>query len=189
MRVRQKTVSLWEHIQRTTFPGVQGTPYLNNIAAKAVFFKEMLSTEYRDRQFKIVRNAQILAAALLNLGHDVLTGGTDNHMLLLNLASFRRGLTGAIAQDALEQCGIVVNKNRLPYDMRPASVASGLRLGTPIVTRNSMADAEMDTIARMIDSVLRAVEPVGEADFKLDQGLRDHTRENILGLCRRFPMR
>ena len=81
---------LWERIEKTTFPGFQGTPYLNNIAAKAVFFKEMLSTEYQDRQFGIVENAKTLAEEFLRLGYDVLTGGTDNHMFLANVANFRR---------------------------------------------------------------------------------------------------
>ena len=132
--VSGKQKPLWEHIQKTTFPGVQGTPYLNNVAAKAVFFKETLSDEYRARQFKIVENAGKLADDLMNLGYDVLTGGTENHMALVNVANFREGMTGVIAQKCLEDCDIIVNMNRLPYDTKSMAVASGVRLGTPIVT-------------------------------------------------------
>ncbi|MHC4555731.1 MAG: serine hydroxymethyltransferase [Planctomycetota bacterium] len=157
IKVRGKDITLWEHIQKTTFPGVQGTPYLNNVAAKAIFFKETLSDKYRDIQFKIIDNAKTLANNLLGLGYDVLTGGTDNHMVLVNVANFREGLTGIIAQKCLEDCGIIVNKNRLPYDKKNATVASGIRLGTPIVTKNRMGAEQMDIISALIDSVLREV--------------------------------
>jgi len=135
IKIGGKSIRLCDHIEKTTFPGVQGTPYLNNVAGKAVFFKETLCEEYRARQFKIISNAQRLARGLTDLGHDVLTGGTDNHMVLMNVSNLRPGLTGAAAQNCLEQCGIIVNMNRLPYDIRPASVTSGLRLGTPIVPK------------------------------------------------------
>ncbi len=183
-----RSVTLWEHIDRTTFPGVQGTPYLNNAAAKAVFFKETLSEAYRARQFKIISNAQRLAGALVDLGYDVLTGGTDNHMVLMNVSNLRPGLTGAASQKALEQCGIIVNMNRLPYDTRPAMVTSGLRLGTPIVTKNRMGDAEMADIAVLIDAVLRGVEIAGEMECTADDCLRDRIRAKVVELCRAFPM-
>ena len=142
---------LWERIEKNTFPGFQGTPYLNNIAAKAVFFKEMLSAEYHDRQFGIVENAKTLAEEFLRMGYDVQTGGTDNHMFLANVANFRRGLTGFIAQHCLEDCGIIVNMNRLPYDTQNARITSGMRLGTPIVTKNGMGTPEMHVISRLVD--------------------------------------
>jgi len=184
-----KSMVLWEHIDRTTFPGVQGTPYLNNAAAKAIFFKETLSEAYRVRQFKIISNAQRLAGALIDLGYDVLTGGTDNHMVLMNVSNLRPGLTGAAAQKALEQCGIVVNMNRLPYDTRSAGVTSGLRLGTPIVTRNGMGDAEMNAIAGLIDAVLRGAELLGEMDCRVDDRLKDRITAKVVELCQTFPMR
>jgi len=184
-----KTVELWKHIEKTTFPGVQGTPYLNNAAAKAVFFKEALSDQYRARQFKIIDNAKKLAEALGNLGHDVITGGTDNHMMLINVSNLREGLTGVIAQKCLEQCGIIVNMNRLPYDKRGAAVASGLRLGTPIVTKNGMGDEEMEAVSVLIDAVLRAVETKGEREYKIDENLRNQVRKKVRELCWKFPMR
>jgi len=187
--VSGKQKPLWKHIQKTTFPGVQGTPYLNNIAAKAIFFKETLSDEYRARQFKIVENAGKLADDLMNLGYDVLTGGTDNHMVLVNVANFREGLTGAIAQKCLEDCGIIVNMNRLPYDTKSMAVASGVRLGAPIVTKNGMGSAEMQSISELIDAVLKGVRVVTNSEYRIDESLSSEIRNKVRQLCGRFPMR
>jgi glycine hydroxymethyltransferase len=184
-----KQKPLWEHIQKTTFPGFQGTPYLNNIAAKAVFFKETLSDEYRDRQFKIIENAKKLANDLVSLGYDVLTGGTDNHMVLVNVANFREGMTGVIAQKCLEDCGIVVNMNRLPYDTRSAAVTSGVRLGTPIVTKNGMGPEQMQIISELIDAVLKGVRVVSNTEYQVDESLRSEIINKVRQLCDRFPMR
>jgi len=187
--VSGKQKPLWKHIQKTTFPGVQGTPYLNNVAAKAVFFKETLSEEYRARQFKIVENAGKLADNLMNLGYDVLTGGTDNHMALVNVAKFRDGMTGAIAQKCLEDCGIIVNMNRLPYDTKSMAVASGVRLGTPIVTKNGMGAAEMHSISELIDAVLKGVRVVTNTEYRIDESLSGEIRNKVKQLCGRFPVR
>jgi glycine hydroxymethyltransferase len=167
---------------------VQGTPYLNNIAAKAVFFKETLCEEYKQRQFKIIENAKALAASLLELGHDVVTGGTDNHMILVNVANFRAGLTGVMAQKCLEDCGIVVNMNRLPYDKKAATITSGIRLGTPIVTKNGMGPQEMRSIAQLIDAVLRTVEIISDAEYRIDRSFQNKTRQKVEDLCSKFPM-
>jgi len=186
--VSDKTIPLSELIQKTTFPGMQGTPYLNNVAAKAIFFKETLSDEYRRRQFKIVDNATMLANNLLALGHDVVTGGTDTHMVLVNVANLRQGLTGITAQECLEDCGIIVNKNRLPYDTRSAAVASGIRLGTPIVTRNGMGAEQMDIVSELIDSVLRHVRIAGPTECRMDESLCDRIRDKVSRLCEKFPL-
>jgi len=192
-----RTMPLWERIEKNTFPGFQGTPSLNNIAAKAVFFKEMLSAEYHDRQFGIVENAKILAQEFLRLGYDILTGGTDNHMFLANLANFRPrreavtadGLTGFIAQHCLEDCGIIVNMNRLPYDSQNARITSGMRLGTPIVTKNGMGRQEMRTISRLVDSILARVEVQDDRQYHLDPAFQNEVKEQVQDLCARFPMR
>ena len=176
-------------IEKNTFPGFQGTPCLNNIAAKAVFFKEMMSAEYRDRQFGIVANAKVLAEEFLRLGYDVLTGGTENHMFLANVANFRQGLTGFIVQHCLEDCGIIVNMNRLPYDRQNARITSGMRLGTPIVTKNGMGRQEMQTIARWVDSVLTRVEIQGDRQYHLDPDFQNEVKVHVQELCTRFPMR
>jgi glycine hydroxymethyltransferase len=185
----RRTMPLWERIEKNTFPGFQGTPCLNNVAAKAVFFKEMLSAEYRDRQFGIVENAKVLAEEFLHLGYDVLTGGTDNHMFLVNVADFRGGLTGFIAQHCLEDCGIIVNMNRLPYDRQNARITSGMRLGTPIVTKNGMGRQEMRTISRLVDSVLTCVEVQGDRQYHLDPAFQNEMKERVQELCTKFPMR
>jgi glycine hydroxymethyltransferase len=188
IKVGTKDVPLWEHIDEVTFPGVQGTPYFNNMAAKAVFFKETLSDEYKERQFKIVENAQRLAKNLLELGHDVVTGGTDNHMVLVNVANLREGLAGPTAQKCLEECGIIVDMIHLPYE-KGASAAGGIRLGTPIVTKNGMGAKEMDCISGLVDAVLRKVEVISDGEYKIDGTLREKTQTKVKDLCSRFIMR
>ena len=186
--VGTEDVPLCEHIDKTTFPGVQGTPYLNNIAAKAVFFQETLSEEYRGRQFKIVENAKRLAGSLVDLGYDVVTGGTDNHMALINVANLRQGLAGVTAQKSLEECGIIVDMIHLPYEERTA-VASGIRLGTPIVTKNGMGTEEMEGISVLIDAVLKGVEVVSDSEYRIAESLREQTQAKVKDLCGRFGMR
>jgi glycine hydroxymethyltransferase len=188
IKVRGREITLWELIQKTTFPGVQGTPYLNNIAAKAVFFKETFSDEYRNRQFKTIENAKELAANLQDLGYDVLTGGTDNHMILINVGNLREDMTGLLAQKSLEDCGIIINKNRLPYDKRNATVASGIRLGTPIVTKNGMGTEQMTHISKLIDAVLKGVRTINSREYEIDKSLRNVIKEQVRELCHRFPM-
>ena len=189
IKVGGRDIALWEHIEKTTFPGMQGTPYLNNVAAKAVFFKETLSEEYKARQFKIIENAKTLASGLAGLGYDVVTGGTDTHMVLVNVGNLREGLTGLAGQKCLEECGIIVNKNRLPYDKKSAAVTSGVRLGTPIVTRNGMGLAEMESISALVDVVLRGVKVKSDSEYEIDKSLRDEVRDKVKQLCGRFPMR
>jgi glycine hydroxymethyltransferase len=188
VRVGQKAVPLSERIDKTTFPGFQGTPYLNNIAAKAVFFKETLSPEYRSRQFRIVENAKALAQHVRDLGYDILTGGTDNHLFLANVAHFRPGMTGLITQKCLEDCGIIVNMNWLPYDTQSPRITSGMRIGTPIVTRNGMGPDQMELVAHLVDSVLTRVEIRSETEYNLDDAFREDTAEQVRDLCSRFPM-
>jgi len=179
---------LWKHLNKTTFPGVQGTPYMNNIAAKAVFFKEMVSPEYRARQYAIIKNAQSLAGRLLDLGFHVLTGGTDTHMILVNVTQFQTGLTGWVAQKCLEECGIIVNMNRLPFDPKGQRITSGIRLGTPIVTRNGMTTRHMPKIAQLVHDVLHAVEPCSDSEYRLNTSFRDQIRTRVADLCRHFPI-
>jgi len=189
IRVASHDIPLWKHIENTTFPGVQGTPYLNHIAGKAVFFKETLTEQYKARQFRIIDNAKRLASNLMERGYDVPTGGTDNHMVLVNVARFKQGLTGIIAQQALERCGIIVNMNRLACDSNGGQHTSGMRLGTPIVTKNGMGPGEMDNIADLTDAVLRQVQITPAGEFRLDEGFCKEIREQVKQLCQRFPIR
>ncbi|HUT31415.1 MAG TPA: serine hydroxymethyltransferase [Sedimentisphaerales bacterium] len=179
---------LWQHIEHMTFPGMQGTPYLNNIAGKAVFFKETLSDEYRARQFKIVENAKSLADNLSGMGYDVVTGGTDNHMILINVVNFKEGLSGTAAQRCLEDCGIVVDRARLPYDAMPPELASGVRLGTHIVTRNGMGLKEMDSISELFNGVLKRVEVRGDVGYYLEESFREDKKRQVRDLCQKFPI-
>lgn len=188
IKVQGKDVPLWKQIEDATFPGVQGTPYLNHIAAKAVFFKEMLADEYRTRQFKIVENAKRLAGDLLDLGLDVLTKGTDNHMILVDAGNLRDGLTGVTAQRCLEECGIIVDRMLLPYDKKPSMITSGIRLGTPIVTRNGMGGEQMQRIAELIEAVLKRVKIISETEYKIDNSFREQIRAKAVELCDKFPM-
>ena len=179
---------LWELIDKATFPGLQGTPHLNNITAKAVFFREMCMPEYRARQHAIVDNAKALADSLEKRGFEIVTGGTDTHMILIDVARFSEGLTGLIAQRALEQCGIIVNMNRLPYDTKGQSITSGIRLGTPIITRNGMTPTDMVTIASLIHEALCSVKPQSDTEYHLKDTVRTDIQNGVRSLCRHFPM-
>jgi len=186
-------IPLWQLIEKTTFPGVQGTPYFSNIAAKAVFFKEALSEEYKTRQVRVVENSKRLAGILLRKGYDILTGGTDNHLMLVNIASSTsspqagksQNLTGVAAQQCLEQCGIVVDKMLLPYDNNPNGV-SGIRLGTPIITKNGMGTAEIDEIAELVDTVLSNLKSSGRT---IEQSVADRIRGRARELAAEFSIR
>ena len=188
LSVDGKARTLAKHLDKTTFPGVQGTPYLNNIAAKAVFFQEMLSPEYQARQHAIVDNAHMLAQSLAEMGCTILTGGTDTHMILMDVACYREGLTGLIAQQSLEQCGIIVNMNRLPYDTKGQNITSGLRLGTPVITKLGMRPKQMQWIAELIKTVLDQVQVVSDTDYHLDDTFAFQTGEKVKELCQTYPL-
>jgi glycine hydroxymethyltransferase len=177
IRANGRDAPLWQQIEKTTFPGVQGTPYFNNIAAKAVFFKEAMSQEYKARQSRVIENAKRLAENLVKKGYNVLTGGTDNHLMLVNVADISKGLTGEAIQQMLEQCGIVVDKMLLPYDT-PGEI-NGLRLGTPIVTKNGFGLSEIDTVSQLIDTVLQKGN---------EKSITDTVREQAKALARKFPL-
>ena len=164
-------------LDRTVFPGVQGGPLMHVIAAKAVCFREAASPEFAAYQRQIVKNAARLASALQSAGFRIVSGGTDNHIVLVDV--FSKGQTGKAAEAALGQAGITVNKNAIPFDQNPPMVASGIRLGTPAVTTRGMGEAEMDLIAEFITRVLAAPEDIGSlAMVKLE----------IEELCRKFPL-
>jgi glycine hydroxymethyltransferase len=139
-------------LDRTVMPGVQGGPLMHAIAGKAVALREALTPEWKAYQGQIVANARALAEALLARGFRLVTGGTDTHLILVDLTS--RGVTGKDAQEALDRAWITVNKNTIPFESRSPMVTSGIRLGTPAVTTRGMGEAEMDVIAGLIDRVL-----------------------------------
>jgi glycine hydroxymethyltransferase len=141
-------------LDKTVMPGVQGGPLMHVIAAKAVAFREALTPAWRAYQQQIVRNAKALADALLGHGYRLVTGGTDTHLLLVDLTD--RGISGKDAQEALDRAWITVNKNTIPFETKSPMVTSGIRIGTPAVTTRGMKEPEMAEIARLIDRVLSA---------------------------------
>jgi glycine hydroxymethyltransferase len=184
--VNGRKSTLCELIDKAVFPGLQGTPYMNNIAGKAVFFNEMLSDEYRERQGRIVVNAQVLADCLIDKGYEVVTGGTDNHMVIVDAFRSREGLNGTIASRCLEECGIVVDRVELPFEKPGSAVVGGLRLGTPIVTRNGMGPEEMREAAFLFDEILRGIKITGECNYELDKHFIEEERGKVEALCQRF---
>jgi glycine hydroxymethyltransferase len=164
-------------LDRTVFPGVQGGPLMHVIAAKAVCFSEAASAAFATYQRQIVANAQRLAANLATAGFRLVSGGTDNHLMLVDV--FSKGVTGKLAEAALDRAGITVNKNAIPFDQNPPMVASGIRIGTPALTTRGMREAEMDTIADLVTRVLAAPE-----DARVQQTVRAEVKQ----LCRKFPL-
>jgi glycine hydroxymethyltransferase len=164
-------------LDRALFPGVQGGPLMHIIAAKAVCFKEALTPEFRAYQQQIVKNAVRLAGGLAGAGFRLVSGGTDNHLMLVDV--FSRGLTGKVAEAALGRAGITVNKNAIPFDTQPPMTASGIRIGTPAVTTRGLREPEMDTIAALITRVLAAPE---------DEVVARAVKSDVEALCRTFPL-
>ena len=164
-------------LDRAVFPGVQGGPLMHIIAAKAVCFKEAMEPRFAAYQRQIVANATRLAASLSSHGFRLVSGGTDNHLMLVDV--FSKGITGKLAETALGKAAITVNKNAIPFDRNPPMVASGIRVGTPAVTTRGMGEAEMDTIADLIARVLAAPE---------DDRVLAMIRTEVERLCRKFPL-
>ncbi|MGE5577152.1 MAG: serine hydroxymethyltransferase [Syntrophothermus sp.] len=163
-------------IDKAIFPGIQGGPLMHVIAAKAVAFKEALEPSFKEYQRRIVANAATLARSLIQEGFGLVSGGTDNHLMLVKVIS--RGITGKQAEETLDKIGITVNKNTIPFDEQGPTVTSGIRLGTPAVTTRGMGENEMRSIAEIMDEVLVPDPPekaIAEA------------RRRVAGICRRFP--
>ena len=164
-------------INSNIFPGIQGGPLMHIIAAKAVAMKEALAPEFALYQRAIVKNAARLAQSLTAAGFRLVSGGTDNHMMLVDVTS--KGLTGLEAEKTLEKAGITTNKNAIPFDPQPPKVTSGIRVGTPAVTTRGMGEADMETIAGFIADALNKPD-----DDRLLKGIRD----KVVNLCNRFPL-
>ncbi|MDD5153401.1 MAG: serine hydroxymethyltransferase [Desulfovibrionales bacterium] len=160
------------------FPGIQGGPLMHTIAAKAVAFKEALSPSFRSYQEQIVKNARTLATVLQQDGYRLVSGGTDNHLMLVDLMTVR-GITGKDAELALDEAGITVNKNAIPFDTKGPQITSGIRIGTPAVTSRGMREEEMTTIGRLMTLVL------GNLD---SEKVRREVRQEVRSLCERFPL-
>ena len=166
-----------KELDKLVFPGMQGGPLMHVIAAKAVAFKEALLPEWKAYQAQVVKNAQVLAATLKDEGWRLVSGGTDNHLVLVDV--FARGITGKAAEAALDRAGITVNKNTIPYDTNSPMVASGIRVGTPALTTRGMRETDMEQVGRLLSRALQNVEN--------ETGLAEVKRE-VGKLCDRFPL-
>jgi glycine hydroxymethyltransferase len=164
-------------LDRAVFPGLQGGPLMHIIAAKAVCLKEALEPAFADYQRQVVANAKRLAAALSSSGLRLVSGGTDTHLILVDV--FSKGLTGKVAEAALGKAGITVNKNAIPFDQNPPMVASGVRVGTPAITSRGMREPEMDRIAEFITRALASPD---------DDTALGRVKAEVEALCRNFPL-
>jgi uncharacterized repeat protein (TIGR04138 family) len=164
-------------IDKAMFPGTQGGPLEHVIAAKAVSFKEALEPSFRDYCAQVIANARTLADALIERGMTIVSGGTDTHLMLVDLRN--RGLTGKVLEKALDQAAITVNKNTVPRETQSPFVTSGIRIGTPAVTTRGMREAEMRQIAELIDRVAKAPE---------DSAVASGVRAEVMSLTDRFPL-
>jgi len=164
-------------IDKAVFPGLQGGPLVHIMAAKAVCFKEAAEPTFAEYQKQIVANAATLSKALARAGFRLVSGGTDNHLMLVDV--FSKGITGKLAESALGKAGITVNKNAIPFDQNPPMVASGIRIGTPAVTTRGMKETEMDAIAGLITRALQSPE---------DDRALAMVRGEVEVLCTKFPL-
>jgi glycine hydroxymethyltransferase len=168
---------LAQAIDRSVFPGTQGGPFMHSIAAKAVALKEAMTQEFKDYQFQVVRNAQAFAERLKQNDFDIVSGGTDTHLLLVKL--LKEGITGKEADETLERGGITLNKNMIPFDPATPFVTSGIRIGTPAVTTRGMKESEMIQIADLVTMVIR--------DIKNEKIILD-VRAKVKEICDQFPI-
>jgi len=164
-------------IDKSIFPGIQGGPLMHVIAAKAVAFKEAMTPEFKGYQEQVAKNARRLADGLVKRGYNLVSGGTDNHLMLVDLRN--KGITGKDAETALDASGITLNKNSVPFDDKPPMVTSGVRIGTPAVTTRGMKEGEMDKIAEYIDKVLGSIG---------SENVYNEVRTAVGDLCRKFPV-
>ncbi len=166
-----------KELDRLTFPGTQGGPLVHTIAAKAVCLKEAMEPSFKEYQQRVARNAKAMAAAVANKGFRIVTGGTDNHLFLIEVHS--RAITGAEAEKALDRAGITVNKNSIPFDPLPPMKAGGIRLGSPSVTTRGMQEAEMQMIGDWVAEILLHVG---------DAAVEQRVRQQVANLAARFPI-
>ncbi|MBK8812380.1 MAG: serine hydroxymethyltransferase [Acidobacteria bacterium] len=166
-------------IDKAVFPGVQGGPLIHIISAKAVAFGEALRSDFKGYQKQVIDNAQVLASELGSQGLRIVSGGTDNHLMLVDVFMDGKGITGKVAEKALEAVHITVNKNTIPFDTNSPFVASGIRLGTPALTTRGMGEAEMRRIAKLIADIVH--DPESEA-------VREKVRQDVLDLTQHFPL-
>ena len=160
-------------IDKAIFPGNQGGPLMHVIAGKAVCFKEALTQEFKTYQEQIIKNAQALATELLKLDFNLVSGGTDNHLILIDLRN--KNITGKVLETKLDDIGITVNKNAVPFDTEKPSITSGIRIGTPAVTTRGFKEEDMKEIAHLIDMVIK------------EENLEE-VKSRVSALCNKYPL-
>ncbi|MCE9566802.1 MAG: serine hydroxymethyltransferase, partial [Planctomycetes bacterium] len=165
-----------DKINSAVFPGIQGGPLMHVVAAKAIAFREAAQPEFKTYIAQVLKNAQVLAEELLKAGFPIVSGGTDNHLMLVDVTA--KGVTGKQAEHALDAAGITVNKNMIPFDPRKPLDPSGIRIGTPALTTRGMKEAEMRQISQWITQVLGR---------HTEQELLDRVRGSVRELCQQFP--
>jgi glycine hydroxymethyltransferase len=166
-----------KELDKLVFPGVQGGPLMHVIAAKAVSFKEALSPGFKTYQRQIVANAKALASTLIDEGWRLVSGGTDNHLILVDV--FARGITGKVAEAALDRAGITVNKNTIPFDTNSPMIGSGIRIGTPALTTRGMREKDMESVGRLISRALQKVD---------DETALTDVKHEVKKICDGFPL-
>uniref|UniRef100_A0A7C4VU83 Serine hydroxymethyltransferase n=1 Tax=Fervidobacterium thailandense TaxID=1008305 RepID=A0A7C4VU83_9BACT len=174
---------LYKSINKAIFPGIQGGPLMHVIAAKAVCFKEALSEDFKRYQEQVVKNAKALAKALEDRGLRIVSGGTDTHLMLVDLTPLN--VTGKAAETALGYCHITVNKNTIPNEKRSPFVASGIRLGTPALTTRGMKEEQMEEIAELIVTVLKHIK---DEEGNIDEAIAREVSDKVIKLCKQFPL-
>jgi len=166
-----------EKVDKSIFPGIQGGPMMHTIAAKAVAFKEAMTEDFKEYQKQIRKNAEALSEGMKSNGFRIISDGTDTHLMLVDLSN--KNITGIEAQELLEEVGITLNKNMIPFDTRSPKVTSGVRIGTPAVTTRAMKEPEMKEIADLISKTI---------ENKDNQEVKDEIKEQVINLCKRFPL-
>lgn len=172
-----RTKNWSEVLDSAVFPGTQGGPLMHVIAAKAVAYGEALQPDFKDYQTQVQKNAKALANKFMELGYNIVSGGTDNHLILIDLRN--KGVTGKVAEEALGKAEITVNKNMVPFDTESPFVTSGIRIGTPAMTTRGLEEAEFEYIAQLIDQVIQKPE---------DEAVHKKVANEVEALCERFPL-
>ena len=172
-----RTKMISELLDSTVMPGIQGGPLMHIIAAKAIAFKEALQPEFKKYAQDIIDNAQTMSEALLEKDYQLVSGGTDTHVILIDLSN--KGVTGKAAEKTLERAGITVNKNMVPFDKRSPFITSGIRLGTPAITTRGMGKEEMRKIVQFIDQILNDIE---------NDTIVENVKLDVKSLCKFFPL-
>lgn len=166
-----------DRIDKAVFPGLQGGPLMHTVLAKAISFKEAMSEEFKLYQKQTVINARVMADYMMDKGFSIVSGGTDNHLFLVDLTD--KNITGKLAEERLEKCGIVVNKNAIPFDTKPPTQTSGIRIGTPSVTTRGMKESDVKETAEVIVTVLKNID---------DDKIIERMKDKVLELCKKFPI-